>query len=364
MGSNFKNWLFSLIFCLYVLTISFGFNQLQHLFRTTAWLGLGLSFAELFASLIGTILFIYCLVRIILEITALKKTYPQETVAVGPTIFWLFLLFGFEFPHALTKRDRILKKYNAYKPFIPPRFYWAIVSYCVIMLGIFFAAGSAVQIENANQISNRATNAVIANSNMNSNLNTNRNQVVDLEPRVTTTETTNTNTAAAVNDNGNRNTVNTNAQTATYNNCFYLAASSANCDLKTAVPLSGYDHEQDSLIAYWEIYYLHTDGTKIDTDGDGQSDGLELAIGQDPADAGNSTFTIPDDLKAVDQDSDGIIDVDESYFGLSATKTDTDGDGYSDGEEIINGFDPLGPGKVIYPFNTTAEWAAATGYHK
>lgn len=48
-----------------------------------------------------------------------------------------------------------------------------------------------------------------------------------------------------------------------------------------------------------------------------------------------------------DTDGDGLSDYDEIYvWGTDPTNPDTDGDGYWDGFEILNGYDPLGPGKL------------------
>ena len=44
----------------------------------------------------------------------------------------------------------------------------------------------------------------------------------------------------------------------------------------------------------------------------------------------------------VDTDNDGLSDVDEIYkYKTDPNNPDTDGDGYLDGEEIVNGYDPL-----------------------
>jgi len=48
-----------------------------------------------------------------------------------------------------------------------------------------------------------------------------------------------------------------------------------------------------------------------------------------------------------DSDGDGLFDFEEIYiYGTDPDNPDTDGDGYLDGEEVVNGFDPLGPGKL------------------
>jgi outer membrane protein OmpA-like peptidoglycan-associated protein len=72
------------------------------------------------------------------------------------------------------------------------------------------------------------------------------------------------------------------------------------------------------------VLKYHTDPLKVDTDGDGLSDGDEvLNYKTDP-------------LKA-DTDGDGLSDGDEiSLFKTDPLKRDTDGDGLSDGDEVLN----------------------------
>ena len=47
-----------------------------------------------------------------------------------------------------------------------------------------------------------------------------------------------------------------------------------------------------------------------------------------------------------DSDSDGLTDVMEGFYGSDVLKPDTDGDGFKDGEEVDNGYSPVGPGKL------------------
>ena len=57
--------------------------------------------------------------------------------------------------------------------------------------------------------------------------------------------------------------------------------------------------------------------------------------------------------KELDSDQDGLPDYIEKILGTDINNSDTDGDGYSDFEEIKNGYDPLGDKKY-----TEEEWEA------
>ncbi len=50
---------------------------------------------------------------------------------------------------------------------------------------------------------------------------------------------------------------------------------------------------------------------------------------------------------ATDRDEDGLYFVWERLFGSDPGKSDTDGDGYSDGEEVKNGYKPTGSGALV-----------------
>jgi len=72
----------------------------------------------------------------------------------------------------------------------------------------------------------------------------------------------------------------------------------------------------------------------VDTDRDGLTDAEEALYGTDPNKA--------------DTDADGLTDRDEvKVYDTDPLKPDTDGDSYLDGEEVINGYDPNGPGKLL-----------------
>ncbi len=56
---------------------------------------------------------------------------------------------------------------------------------------------------------------------------------------------------------------------------------------------------------------------------------------------GEQRATCDDVFGSIDQDGDGLVLVTESTLGTSDTNADTDGDGYTDGEEVASGHDPL-----------------------
>jgi hypothetical protein len=73
---------------------------------------------------------------------------------------------------------------------------------------------------------------------------------------------------------------------------------------------------------------------KTDTDGDGLTDYQEVSI----------YHTNP---FVADTDGDGLTDGDEvNVWHTNPLIADTDGDGYSDGSEVQNGYNPNGPGKL------------------
>lgn len=82
-------------------------------------------------------------------------------------------------------------------------------------------------------------------------------------------------------------------------------------------------------------------GQAIDTDGDGLDDIREKQLGTDP--------------NKKDSDGDGLTDGDEVLiWNTEPLNSDTDGDGYADGHEIQNGYSPLGPGKLYNIPNVTS----------
>jgi len=117
------------------------------------------------------------------------------------------------------------------------------------------------------------------------------------------------------------------------------------------------DDDHDGLTLK-EEYIHNTDPNNPDTDGDGYSDGREVANGYNPAGDGildENKNGIPDIYEKdaagniiadtdEDVDGDGLSAYEEYLFGTDPNNPDTDGDGYSDGREVANGYDPTVPG--------------------
>lgn len=57
--------------------------------------------------------------------------------------------------------------------------------------------------------------------------------------------------------------------------------------------------------------------------------------------SGEQRETCEDVFSSVDQDGDGLSLLEESELGTSDVSADTDGDGYTDREEVASGYDPL-----------------------
>ena len=80
-------------------------------------------------------------------------------------------------------------------------------------------------------------------------------------------------------------------------------------------------------------------GEPSDIDADGLDDERERGLGTDPA--------------HWDTDGDGLSDGDEVIiWKTDPLNPDTDGDGFNDGDEIKNGYSPTGPGKIFEPPTT------------
>ncbi len=126
-----------------------------------------------------------------------------------------------------------------------------------------------------------------------------------------------------------------------------------NVNVKNAVDLK-IDIDGDGLSLIDE-YGHGTDPRNADTDKDGYDDGREIANGYSPIGDGMidaNKNTLPDywEIKETgglivdsdeDIDNDGLSYEEEYVFGTDPNKVDTDEDGYPDGREIQNGYDPV-----------------------
>ena len=56
-----------------------------------------------------------------------------------------------------------------------------------------------------------------------------------------------------------------------------------------------------------------------------------------------------------DADKDGLYIIWERFFSTDPKKSDTDGDGFLDGEEVRSGYNPNGEGKILNTLKWTDE---------
>ncbi len=76
-----------------------------------------------------------------------------------------------------------------------------------------------------------------------------------------------------------------------------------------------------------------TDANAQDTDGDGYKDGEEVRNGYNPLGSGK-----------LDSDNDGLFDNEECTWHTDSFSPDSDNDGFQDGAEVKNGYDPAKAG--------------------
>ncbi|HRH23521.1 MAG TPA: L,D-transpeptidase family protein [Candidatus Magasanikbacteria bacterium] len=93
------------------------------------------------------------------------------------------------------------------------------------------------------------------------------------------------------------------------------------------------DPDGDGLTDDQEALY-YTNPLSADTDGDSFFDGDEVENGYSPLAAGKVR------MSEHDHDSDGLNDEIEGLFGSDRGKIDSDGDGFSDFEEVAHGYSP------------------------
>jgi len=119
-----------------------------------------------------------------------------------------------------------------------------------------------------------------------------------------------------------------------------------------------FDTDGDGLSDGEEVNIYHTDPNKKDTDGDGFFDGVEIEEGTNPNDPNDYPGKqeprkekdvdgdgIDDEWELLhcdngdcdpdeDSDNDGLTNLEEFRNGTDPNNSDTDGDGYSDGDEV------------------------------
>jgi hypothetical protein len=93
------------------------------------------------------------------------------------------------------------------------------------------------------------------------------------------------------------------------------------------------DPDQDGIPSAEELSF-GWNPENPDTDGDGKTDGAEMVSGGEPGD---------DDDNYTDSDGDGLSDEYEKEKGFNSSDKDSDGDGVPDNREIAIGCDPLLP---------------------
>lgn len=104
-----------------------------------------------------------------------------------------------------------------------------------------------------------------------------------------------------------------------------------------SVKAEAVDSDNDGLTNEEEVNTYLTNPNNPDTDGDGFNDKLEIINGYSPS------YNHKTKLSSIDTDSDDLNDELELAFGTKINNPDTDRDGFRDGEEVKNGYDPLNP---------------------
>jgi len=108
------------------------------------------------------------------------------------------------------------------------------------------------------------------------------------------------------------------------------------------------DSDNDGLFDRDEVKVYKTNPLNSDTDGDGVLDGVEVRAGFNPNGLGKfysvpgeeNTEIMNDDL--IDSDNDGLTNSEEREYDTGIFDPDTDKDGYLDGAEVENGYNPNG----------------------
>ena len=101
----------------------------------------------------------------------------------------------------------------------------------------------------------------------------------------------------------------------------------------------GPDSDQDGISDAMEASF-RTNPNSSDTDKDGVSDAEEVMAMSNPVDPRSKPGT---SAPGMDNDQDGVPASLESLYGLNPSNSDTDGDGFTDGEEIAAMTSPTNP---------------------
>lgn len=140
-----------------------------------------------------------------------------------------------------------------------------------------------------------------------------------------------------------------------------------------AFELQTLDSDGDGLLDSWELTHwgnLSAASGLDDSDGDGLLNILEQQVGTKPllADTdgdgtsdGDEVLQALNPLGITDSDGDGVSDQDEVVRGTDPNSEDSDGDGVPDGHEIILGTDPSDPDAYSAPFRAPPAVAGPNG---
>ena len=129
-------------------------------------------------------------------------------------------------------------------------------------------------------------------------------------------------------------------------NAHTIAAGAPDQGSKGAVYLFKRDSDNDGLLnevetntgIFVDASDTGTDPLNPDYDGDGLLDGFEFDNG--------FNLYVPGE-QSLDNDGDGVLNIDEQANGSDPHSVDTDGDGLLDGFEILNGFNPVVAGDEL-----------------
>ncbi len=140
-------------------------------------------------------------------------------------------------------------------------------------------------------------------------------------------------------------------------------------EIEIGTDVNSPDTDGDGLFDREEVKVYKTNPLERDTDQDGYNDKEEVLAGYNPLGEGKLKDFPDASFSPEDSDNDGLTDQEENELGTNINNKDSDGDGlsdeeevkmyktdpldmdtdndsYNDGEEIKNGYNPLGEGKI------------------